>query len=369
VKGGATLAGHRFLDLHRSADTWVMSSTENRARPATIRDVAADAGLAASTVSYILAGSKRFPEQTVERVLESVAKLRYRPSPTARALSTGRTKILGLMAPVSPSTPSTNVDIFMRFVRAAMYAASPHGYDVLVMGRGEEELAGDILADALLLMNIEVRDSRVSYLAEAGHPTVLIGVPPNTHGFSAVDLDFADAMRTIVRALCDRGHTQIAVMGTPEPAPRGELAHRRVIREEFAAECARQGIMGRYLPCGPTRADVEKWLDQAQAVMPGLTGIVVEAVAGIDCLYDVARERGISIPEDVSVVAIAPIDEFAVSHPSTSVLDLPGRSMVERAVERAIAELGGEPGGVIELLPAVLHAKDSMTSPGRGLLT
>lgn len=344
-----------------------MSTGANRARPATIRDVAADAGVAPSTVSYVLTGSKQLPEQTVRRVRESVERLRYRPSSAARALSTGRTNVLGLLAPISPSTPSTAVDIFMRFVRAAMYAANPHGYDVLVMGRGEDELAGDILADALLLMNIEVSDSRVSYLAETGHPTVLIGAPPDSRGLSAVDLDFAAAMRTMVQALCQRGHERIAVMGSPEPAPGRELAHRRIIREEFTAECARRAVAGVYLPCGATRGDVAGWIAETRAALPGTTAIIVEAVGGIDWLHDLLREQGATVPDDVSVVAIAPIDEFAVSHPSISVLDLPGRSMVERAVELAIAELGGAPRGVIDLLPAVLHQRASIGSPGRGL--
>ncbi len=344
-----------------------MSNGANRVRQATIRDVAADAGVAPSTVSYVLTGSKQLPEQTVRRVRESIEKLRYRPSPTARALSTGRTKVLGLLAPISPSTPSTAVDIFMRFVRAAMYAANPHGYDVLVMGRGEDELAGDILADALLLMNIEVSDSRVAYLAETGHPTVLIGAPPDSRGLSAVDLDFAAAMRTMVRALREKGHERIAVMGSPEPKPGRELAHRRLLREEFAAECSRDDTSGVYLPCGTTKADVASWLAEVKAVLPGVTAIIVEAVGGIDWLYDLLREQGTGVPDDVSIVAIAPIDEFAVSHPSTSVLDLPGRSMVERAVDLAIAELGGGPRGVIDLLPAVLHEKGSIGSPGRGL--
>ena len=79
---------------------------------ATIRDVAADAGVARSTVSYVLSGKKKLPQATIDRVLASVAKLNYRPDPAARALALRRTNILGLLASVSIDTPEADVDVF-----------------------------------------------------------------------------------------------------------------------------------------------------------------------------------------------------------------------------------------------------------------
>lgn len=83
----------------------------------TIRDVAADAGVAPSTVSYVLSGNKRLPDATVQKVLTSVSRLGYRPSPTGRALALGRTNIIiGMLASFSQTTTEDETDVFMRFV-------------------------------------------------------------------------------------------------------------------------------------------------------------------------------------------------------------------------------------------------------------
>ncbi|MBU4335409.1 MAG: LacI family transcriptional regulator [Actinobacteria bacterium] len=334
---------------------------------ATIRDVAADAGVAASTVSYVLSGNKKLPQATVDRVLASVARLGYRPSPAARALALGRTNILGMLAQVSPETADADVDIFMRFVRAAMYAAEPRGYDVLVMGRGDDELRGDILADAIVVMDIRIVEPRVQMLLDRGLSTVLIGVPDDRLGVSAVDLDFAEAARTMVRHLAGLGHRQIAVLAPPTEPPGQALAYRRRFRLAFYSECERLGVRGLFHPCGTEVADVQEWVAQVRSTLPDLTGILVMGVSSLVALHEVIAAQGRSVPDDLSVVALAPAEQFAVLHPGTTLVDLPGAAMVEWAVTRAIDELAGEPSGAVELLPAVLYERGSTGAPGRGL--
>lgn len=334
---------------------------------ATIRDVAADAGVAASTVSYVLSGNKKLPAATVERVLASVARLGYRPSPAARALALGRTNILGMLAQVSTDSADADVDIFMRFVRAAMYAAQPRGYDVLVMGRGDDELRGDILADAVVMMDIRIHEPRLPLLLDRGLSTVLIGIPEDRHGVSAVDLDFAGAARTMVQHLAELGHRELAVLAPAPEVPGQELAYRRRFKLAFEEECDRLGLSGRYESCGTEVADVEAWLALIHRTQPQLTGILVMGVSALDALDQVMAARGRTVPADVSIVTLAPADQFAVLHPHLSVVDLPGAAMVGWAVQRALDELAGAPRGAVELLPAVLHDRGSTAVAGRGL--
>lgn len=344
----------------------MVTARDASVRMATIRDVAADAGVAPSTVSYVLSGRKKLPETTVQHVLASVAKLGYRPSPTARALALGRTNIVGMLASFSPSTPETDVDIFMRFVRAAMYAAQPRGYDVLVMGRGDDELDGDILADAMVVMDIRVQDPRIPLLIQSGLPTVLIGVPPDARGLSAVDLDFAGAARAMVGHLVGLGHRELAVLAPPDEPPGHEFAHRRLIRDALADECTRLGVSGRYLGTGTSAAELTAWLDDVLSTQPGLTGVIVTGVAALDTFLELVAARGLQVPRDLSVIALGPAEQLSLSQPTLTLLDLPGRIMVAHAVERALDELAGAPRGVVELLPAVLIDKGSTGRPGRG---
>src|SRR5919108_504115 len=68
-------------------------------RGMTIAQVAAEAGVGVGTVSRVLNGSPAVSAGTRRRVLEAIATLDYQPSPAARALSTGRTNTIGVVAP------------------------------------------------------------------------------------------------------------------------------------------------------------------------------------------------------------------------------------------------------------------------------
>jgi len=98
-------------------------------RRATSQDVAASAGVSRSTVSQILNGDTRFPEETRARVLEAAAALHYRPSRAGRALVTGLSDIIVIVVPnatygphlqdsvdrVTSSTATTGMSVVVRF--------------------------------------------------------------------------------------------------------------------------------------------------------------------------------------------------------------------------------------------------------------
>lgn len=329
---------------------------------ATIRDVAADAGVAPSTVSNVLSGRKRFPDATVARVLASVERLGYRPSPAARALALGRTNVLGLLASYRPGTRDADVDVFMRFVRAAMYTAQPRGYDVLLMGRGDDELAGDVLADALVVMDVRLHDARLPVLHALPQPTVLVGWPADPQGLSAVDLDFADAARTMLGHVADLGHRDVAVLAGADDEG-DELAFRHRFRTAFARACDERGVRGRF--GASTRGGVAEWLDATLAAVPDLSAVLVLDVASLDDLVAELHRRGRTVPADVSLVALTPVEQPVPGHPDLTLVDLPGRAMVARAVERALDELAGAAPGAVDLLPAVLHPGTSTAPPRR----
>ena len=68
-------------------------------RRTTIADVAAEAGVGVATVSRVLNDSSSVSDGTRSRVLEAIVALDYQPSAAARALSTGRTHTIGVVAP------------------------------------------------------------------------------------------------------------------------------------------------------------------------------------------------------------------------------------------------------------------------------
>lgn len=330
----------------------------------TIRDVAEAAGVSASTVSYAFSGNKRLSAETVARVRESALRLGYRPDPTARALSLGKTNIIGLLASVAPHQPEADADIFMRFVRSAMFAAKERGYDLLVMGRDEDQTVTDPIVDALLVMDVLMHDHRLPMIRSIGKPAVIVGMPEDAAGLSAVDLDFEGSARLAVEHLVELGHRDISVVGSPRAG--AELSWMTRFRAGAADAGGRAGANVSFESVGAETDDFDRWFDGLLQTRPDTTAIILHNVPLLDALLRCSRERGFSIPEDLSVVTLAPIERMAPLYPELTVLDLPGSRMLERAVDRAVVELAGELPGVIELIPPTLLAKRSSGPARRG---
>src|SRR5690606_24483194 len=142
----------------------------------TIADVAARAGVAASTVSRVLNNSPRVSESTRARVLAAIEVLDYRPSPLARGLSRGRSQTLGVVVPFF--THASAVER-LRGVAAALEGSH---YDLVLFNvespvQRDEHLAAlsrRDRADGLLLMSLPPPDGSLERLTEAGVPVVLV---------------------------------------------------------------------------------------------------------------------------------------------------------------------------------------------------
>lgn len=158
----------------------------------TLAEVAQHAGVSASTVSYVLSGKRSISASTRERVEHSIQQLGYHPNAGARALASSRSNIIALMVPLRTDM---YVPVMMEIAIAVATSARTHGYDVLLL-TGEEgpaavrRIAGSSLADAMILMDVELHDERLPLLRDSGRTAVLIGLPADTSGLTCVDLDF-----------------------------------------------------------------------------------------------------------------------------------------------------------------------------------
>lgn len=181
----------------------------------TLAEVAQHAGVSASTVSYVLSGKRSISASTRERVEHSIQQLGYHPNAGARALASSRSNIIALMVPLRTDM---YVPVMMEIAIAVATTARTHGYDVLLL-TGEEgpaavrRIAGSSLADAMILMDVELHDERLPLLRESGRAAVLIGLPADTTGLTCVDLDFEATGALCVEHLTGLGHREIAVIG------------------------------------------------------------------------------------------------------------------------------------------------------------
>lgn len=152
----------------------------------TITDVARHAGVAASTVSYVLSGKRAISATTRQRVLASIRTLGYHPNAGARALASKRANVIALVLPLRAGM---HLPVLMQFATTVVTTARAHEHDVLLVTADEGEaglrrVAATALVDGLVLMDVELHDRRVPLLRELTRPSVLIGLPADPAGLT-----------------------------------------------------------------------------------------------------------------------------------------------------------------------------------------
>ncbi len=335
---------------------------------ATIADVARDAGVSTSTVSYVLSGRRPISPATRARVEASIAALGYRPNAGARALASSRTSVLALVAPLRTDV---NVPVIMQFVTSVVTAARRYDHDVLLLTKDEgssglDRVAGSRMVDGLIVMDIESEDERLAVLRRLGRPAVLIGLPSRPGGIACVDLDFAAAAEACVQHLADHGHRSVALVG---PAPvvyqRGTSYAARFLAG-FEEAARRAGMRAVAHPCESHHEGVAACLKQIDRELPGNGALVVHNEAALPSLLGILRADGRPVPEEVSVVALCPPDvALAQATPLTSV-DIPAEQVGSLAVEMLMGLLAGRTGAETRLLAPVLTERGSCAAPYRG---
>ncbi|MFB7715515.1 LacI family DNA-binding transcriptional regulator [Streptomyces sp. NPDC056105] len=309
----------------------------------TLAEVARHAGVSASTVSYVLSGKRSISAATRERVESSVRKLGYHPNAGARALASSKANIIALMVPLRTDM---YVPVMMEIAMAVATAARTHGYDILLL-TGEEgaeavrRIEGSALADAMIVMDVELDDERLPLLRAANRPAVLIGLPADTAGLNCVDLDFAAAGAVCAEHLAELGHREVAVIGEAAAVYERHTGFAERTLTGLRERSAELGLRLLHRPCEGSYASVSATLSRVFDERPGTTAFVVQNEAATDPLLALLRQSGRAVPEDVSVVAVCPEQVAAhASVPLTSVA-VPAQEMGRRAVEQVIAKIEG----------------------------
>ena len=144
----------------------------------TMSDVAKRAGVAVSTVSYALNGTRPISEETRQRIFAVMEELGYQPHTLARGLASKRSRIIALLFPA----PERGFGITeLEFVTSGAEAARENGYH-LVLWPSEmhdpnelRQLTQQGLADGVVVMEVHMNDERINLLRDIGFTFSMIG--------------------------------------------------------------------------------------------------------------------------------------------------------------------------------------------------
>ncbi|RAY12731.1 LacI family transcriptional regulator [Actinomadura craniellae] len=260
----------------------------------TIYHVAKEAGVSPSTVSRAMSNPGRVNAATVARVIEAATRLGYRTNPLARALPSGRTDTLALFV-----SDITNPHFF-GVIRGAEHQARAAGCTLIV---GDTEESPEVEArnierlgpsvDGFVIAASRMSDEEITKLS-AGHRLVLVS--RQVAEVPSVIVDHAEGTRQIVEHLASLGHRSIVFLAGP---PRSWLGARRW--ESLTAAAGRHGVSAQRIgPFPPTLAGGGAAADAALGT--GATAAVAHNdLLAIGVLRRCA-ERGVAVPEDLSVV-------------------------------------------------------------------
>lgn len=270
-----------------------------------MKDIARDLGVGVTTVSKVLRNHEDVSERTRKRVLERVKELNYMPNLAARTLVTGRTYLVGLVAPDLHST------FFAQIANSLSEALLKKGYGLIIATSGEDpelekrtvdRLLGRRL-DALVIASSCTNSEMFTCIQDLGTPFVLIDrrFPDLNANFVGVNDELVGALAT--EHLVEIGCKRIAHLRGPETSPGiGRLSG-------YLRTIAKHKIKS--LPgyvSTPRKADVRS-RESGEGQMKQLLGLTKRpdgvfayndsmAIGAIHAILD----GGLRIPEDVAVI-------------------------------------------------------------------
>ncbi|GAA5202107.1 LacI family DNA-binding transcriptional regulator [Microbacterium jejuense] len=327
------------------------ASTAASGRPATIGDVARLAGVATSTVSRALTTPGRVSEATRQRVVAAAAELSYVPSTHARSLVSGATRTVALLVP-DIANP-----FYFGLIRGAQRQLRAAGYAQLLVDTEESaEIEAETIdlmrksADGVILAASRLDERQLAALAQR---QPIVTVNRDVPGVPSVILDTPDGARQALLHLRSLGHHRIAYVGGP--ADSWSNARRWQALEaaagELDVELHRSGPWMPHADAGATAAD---------AVVGAATAcIVFNDVLAFGMLRRL-RERGVRVPEDLSIVGCDDVFGADFCEPPLTTVAAPIEEAGRVAVTMLLDTIGGTGSGRTRaILPTYLRARRS----------
>jgi DNA-binding LacI/PurR family transcriptional regulator len=311
-----------------------------RAKPvARMQDIAAAAGVSASTVSRILNDAPtRIPiaPETRERVTEAARKLGYRPNPLARALRGAPTMLLGAVV------RDFSDPFFAGAIEALAVEAMARGYNVVLghaTGRLSESIALPTVletrhTDAVVILgDMQDQPRLLADLRASPVPVVALWHGTSPLEFPTVDVDDRAGVILGLQHLLERGHERIGLVSALLP---GDNRQRQDAFIEFM-----RGRFGR-IPDGYVR-EVPNTLAGGEEALAGLldleeppTAVMATTDLVAVGLLHLAYSRGRTIPNELSVVGHDDILIAAHTVPALTTLRMPIAEIVGEGVQTAI---------------------------------
>ena len=323
---------------------------------ATIAEVARRAGVGVGTVSRVLNDHPAVTPATRARVEAAIDELDYRPSPIARNLKRGRTQRIAVL--VSFLTSPSAVER----LRGLTHALSGSGYEQVLYPVPDDDerqrhlrtLTGPHQADGIVLISLRLSDEEATRLQTT--TVSLVQIDARHPAFARVLTDDVRGGELAAEHLLALGHRDIGFGGDDEDNPQG-FTSSRDRHTGFARTLAAAGspLHDRWVRTGPHGAEsAARLATQLLETPPRPTAIFAASDTQAFGVMLAARQLGLRVPDDVSVLGFDDID--AAGHVGLSTVRQPLADSGRLAAELLLEDLEtpGTTRAIDHLLPLEL---------------
>ncbi|MGI9394992.1 MAG: LacI family DNA-binding transcriptional regulator [Boseongicola sp.] len=301
-------------------------------------DVARRAGVSQSAVSRVFTPGASASAATAAKVKKAANELGYRPNALARAMITGKSRIIGLLVAY---LDNQFYPLALERLSASLQA---RGYHILVfMAKnsrdGIDEIVRELLdyrVDGIIAASVAMTSDLAERCAQAGIPIVLFNRGQDGSGLSTVTSANIDGGRRVADFLARGGHTRIAHIAGWSESSTGRDRQRGLVEGLSAHGLAPIEIIdGMYDRDVAAKATLKLMArsDPPDAIFVGNDHM---ALAVMDTLR---HELGLNVPDDVSVVGYDDVPLAAWSAYDLTTVRQPLNRMVDATVDTLLAEI------------------------------
>jgi DNA-binding LacI/PurR family transcriptional regulator len=309
----------------------------------TIKEVAARSGVSVATVSNVLQNKNHlYSPETAERVWQAVRELGYRPSSVARSLIRRRTDTIGV---ILEERQELVLDPYvMSVLEGILEYTVPRDYPIKIVSMMYQQRPDSFLAhvddgsvDGVILVAPRTHSAALQWAAKADIPAVVAGSTLPGTPLPCVDVDDITAFGQVVRWLVELGHRRIGHIAGPQThwsAKRRLQAYLQTMQDMGISPEPNWIVEGQYTPPSGKEA-MERLLE----VSPPLTAVV----SGNDWMamgaMEAIHQRGLRIPDDISVVGFDDIESAQWVMPPLTTFRQPMRQIGAKAAELVVKQI------------------------------
>jgi DNA-binding LacI/PurR family transcriptional regulator len=303
----------------------------------TLKDVALRAGVSRSAVSRTFTEGASVSDTTRKKVQQAASELGYRPNALASSLTTGRTKLIGLVS------DNFHNPIFLEVFDLFTRGLQDRGLRPLLVNLSEQKEPGQSLqmlqtysVDAVIVASSTLPPSFAEAFRDAGVPVVnSFGrhtTNPNVH---VVGIDNVECGRMAARTLIEHGYRKLAFLGGPVEATSTQdrfAGFREVVRatpgvsqtHSFAARYSFEAGFAEMQKCiaeGP-----------AEAFFCGDDVLSIGALSA-------AQSAGLNVPEQLGIIGLNDMEMAGWNNIALTTIHQPIRQIIASSIELVVAML------------------------------